>query len=236
LELGVGSGGEVGEFQAFGLDIAQRRELTSQGLQTLQRALRGEALNAAGHRLDPPAPTLADRLWQSALSLTGVQYVAEQGTGLLLSRAAWESDQPTDQSQLPLAQAYCAAWQGLHPPRIGLSRGVYPAADRRTALAELRAGVLRACEANIRRGHLPAGQSLEYYCQRMHIAYGHPEEVAAGLAADRVLPYATDLILQFNPVSPSLAQAITMLEQIAMQIAPALGWQPPSSLVQEQAL
>ena len=41
-----------------------------------------------------------------------------------------------------------------------------------------------------------------------------------------VLPYATDLILQFNPAVPPLHQAIRMLEQVATEIAPQLGWQP----------
>jgi alkanesulfonate monooxygenase SsuD/methylene tetrahydromethanopterin reductase-like flavin-dependent oxidoreductase (luciferase family) len=226
LELGLGSGGDAREFHAFGLDPMQRRELTTVGLQTLQQALRGEPLNASGQRLDPPAPTLLDRLWQSALSLPGVRHVAQQGSGLLLSRAAYEEEKPTDQLQLPLAQGYLAAWDGRSAhPRIGLSRGVYPAADKRTALAALREGVLRAIQTNIRQGHVAAGQSLEHYCARMHVAYGHPDEVAATLAADRVLPYATDLILQFNPVSPPVDEAIRMLEQIATHIAPALGWQ-----------
>lgn len=222
LELGIGSGGERGEFEAFGLDMARRRELTSDGVQMLQQALRGESLNSSGQRLDPPAPALLERLWQSALSTTGVQYVAQQGAGLLLSRAAWEDDKPTDQVQAPLAQAYVEAWSNqTRPPRIGLSRGIYPATDKQTALAALREPVLRTMQ---KQRHVPADQPLEYYCHRMHIAYGNSAEVAAYLAADQALPYATDLILQFNPVSPPLDQALRMLEQIATEVAPALGW------------
>jgi hypothetical protein len=78
----------------------------------------------------------------------------------------------------------------------------------------------------IKQGRMPAGQSLEYYCKRLHLAYGHPDEVAAYLSADRVLPYSADLILQFDPVLPSLDRAIHMLEQIATQVAPRLGWRP----------
>ncbi len=229
LELGVGSGAEAGEFQAFGLDLAQRRELNSAALKKLQQTLRGELLNDSGQRLDPPAPTLVERLWQGAASPIGVQYIAQQETALLLSRSAWTSGKPTDELQLPLAEAYLAAWQAPFAPRIGLSRGVYPAADKQTALAGLQNGVLRACEEPVRRGLLPAGQSLEYYAQQMHVAYGHPEEVAATLAADRVLPLANELIIQFNPVSPPLAQAIHMLETVAREVAPKLGWQPASS-------
>ena len=227
LELGVGSGGDPLEFEAFGVDIAQRQTLTTNALSTLQDALRGKPLGERGQRLQPPAPTLGDRLWQSALSVSGAQYVARQGVGLLLARSAWESDLPTDQNQLPVAQAFVESWSGTPGrARIALSRGIYPAADKRSALAELREGVGRFAELMVQKGQFPAGLSLEAYCARMHIAYGHPDEIAEFLLADRVLPYATDLILQFNPATPPLDRAIQMFEQIAAQIAPALGWQP----------
>lgn len=227
LELGVGSGGDAVEFQAFGIDPAQRHALTTHGLQILRQALRGEQVGQRGQRLQPPAPTLVDRLWQSALSERGAEYVAQQGSGLMLSRAAWGHAEPTDQVQLPVAQSYLKSWHSpTSSPRLGLSRGVYPATDRATALRELRSGVMQSAEVMVQQGNLPPGLSLEEYCRQMHIAYGHPDEVIAALAADQVLPHTTDLILQFNPVKPPLAQAIHMLEQIATQIAPALGWQP----------
>jgi hypothetical protein len=84
--------------------------------------------------------------------------------------------------------------------------------------------VMRAAGPLVKQGQLPAGLGVEEYCRHMHISYGHPDEVAASLAADRVLPYASDLILQFNPAFPPLAQALRMMEEIATQIAPALGW------------
>jgi alkanesulfonate monooxygenase SsuD/methylene tetrahydromethanopterin reductase-like flavin-dependent oxidoreductase (luciferase family) len=227
LELGVGSGGDPAEFEAYGVELSQRHALTTDGLAMLKRTLRGESLGSGGQTLQPPAPTLVDRLWQSALSEAGAHYVACQNVGLMLSRAAWGASEPTDLVQLPVANAYLAAWNGHPaPPRIALSRGVYPAADRRTALAEMSESVLRAAGPLVKQGQLPAGSSVEEYCRYMHISYGHPDEVAAGLAADRILPYATDLILQFNPAFPPFKQAIRMLEVLAAQVAPALGWRP----------
>lgn len=227
LELGVGSGGDPAEFQAFGIDVERRRELTSDGLVALQRALRGEELEPTGRRLQPPAAGLAGRLWQSVYSATGAEYAAQHGVGLLINRAAYESAEPSDLVQVPWATAYLDAWDGQHgQPRIGLSRGVYPAPDRQTALAGLREGILRSAEGMVKAGRFPAGLSLEQYCQRLHVFYGHPDEVAAGLQADRVLPLTTDLILQFSPAVPPLDLAVRMLEQIATVIAPALGWRP----------
>jgi hypothetical protein len=44
----------------------------------------------------------------------------------------------------------------------------------------------------------------------MHISYGSPDEVAERLADDRVLPLATELIVQFSPASPALDDALTL--------------------------
>lgn len=227
LELGIGSGSDPAEFEAFGIDIATRHERATSALKLLKRAFQGETLGQGGQQLYPPAPTLGQRMWLSGLSEVGAQYAARHEVGLLLSRAAWASEEPTDAVQVPVAKAYLAEWQNQAvKPRLGLSRGVYVAADKTTALAELREDVLRAMAVMIKQGRMAPGQSLEYYCKRLHLAYGHPEEVAASLSADQVLPYSDDLILQFDPVFPSLERAISMLEQIATQVAPAMGWQP----------
>jgi hypothetical protein len=108
-----------------------------------------------------------------------------------------------------------------------MSRGIYPARDKQTALANLRDSVLRVVKSQT--GRFPQGESLESYCRRLHIFYGNPEEVAQGLLGDKIFPYATDIILQFSPVIPPLDEAIRILEQVATQIAPALGWQPQPS-------
>ena len=103
------------------------------------------------------------------------------------------------------------------PPRIGLSRGIYLGSSRQAALDEIEKYAM---------GGLPPDLSPEGFCQRVHIAYGPPEDVAARLGADRVLPYTTELILQFDPIHPPLERILEMLEQVAKEVAPALGWQP----------
>ena len=218
LELGVGSGSDADEFEAFDVDIDSRHQRTTAGLLTLKKAFAGEALGEDGQRLRPPAPTLGDRLWLSGLSVRGAQYAADSGAGLLLSRSAGGGDQPAGQEQEPVAIAYRTAWGDRPgPPRIGLSRGIYLGSSRQAALDEIEKYAL---------GGIPPDLSPEGFCQRVHIAYGAPAEVAARLGADRVLPYTTDLILQFDPIHPPLARILEMLEQVATQVAPALGWQP----------
>lgn len=231
VELGIGSGGAPEEFEAFGLDTDQRLPRTTEGVQVIRDALLGKALTDDGLHLDPPSPSLVDRLWQSSMSERGARYVAEQGAGMLLAKAAWRDEKPTDEVQELVVQAYKEAWaqnESLQdkPPRIGLSRGIYPAADKETALADLRPAVMDLAKKQERMGNVPAGKSLEYHCYRQHIAYGSPAEVAAFLAADRTLPHATDLILQFSPLIPTFDRAKELLAQIATEIAPALGWHP----------
>src|SRR5829696_1608266 len=64
LELGLGSGFAPDVFAAFGLDLENRRDLTTDAIQQLRSALRGDALgDEEGPRLHPPAPTLLERLW-----------------------------------------------------------------------------------------------------------------------------------------------------------------------------
>ncbi len=218
LELGVGSGSDADEFAAFGVDIATRHQRTTAGLVALKQALAGQALAEDGQRLRPAVPTLTDRLWLSGLSLRGAQYAAQNGAGLLLSRSAGGRAEPTDRAQEPVAAAFRAAW-GERPtaPRIGLSRGIYLSSGRVAALREIEKYV---------QGRIPPDTSTARFCERLHLTYGAPNEVADRLQADRVLPYATDLILQFDPIHPPLERILAMLEQVATQVAPALGWRP----------
>ena len=224
LELGVGTGGDPVEFDAFGRSPATRHALTTSGIELMRCAFRGDPVGSQRQCLQPPAPTLGDRLWQGVMSEQSAKNVAVGGLGLLLARSAF-GDKPADELQLPLVEAYVQAWheQGT-PARIGLSRSVYPAADKQTALASIRTEVMRSVEGLIAQGQLPAGLSLEQYCSHLNIAYGHPDEVAATLRADRILPFATDLIVQFSPAMPPFDEAMRMLEQIAREVAPQLGW------------
>ncbi len=225
LELGVGSGSDPDEFAAFGRALDTRHARTSLGIDLLRRAFAGAALDGRGQQLQPPASTMVGRLWQSAVSAAGACYVADNSAGLLLARTALKEGWRTDELQLPAVQAYLRAWNDRTiPQRIGLSRSIYPAADTRAALAGLRNDVLRNVNNLVAQGQLQPGQSLEAYCEHLNIAYGHPDQVAEFLHTDCVLPHATELILQFNPAVPPLDLALRMLEQVATQIAPQLGW------------
>jgi len=226
VEIGVGSGGSQAEYATFGRDITRKRELTTEGLSVLRRALANEAVGATGFTIQPPAADFSDRIWQAVFSPDGARYAAAAGSNLLLNRAAYGFSEPTDEVQRPWADAYLARWDQPRAPRIGLSRFVFPAKDKQAALDQIGADVLAAARRFPVRGAFPAGLDLEEALRRFHCFYGHPDEVITALRQERVLPVATDLITQFNPAVPDHDAAIRALELIATEVAPALGWQP----------
>src|SRR5262249_19898351 len=225
LRLGLGTGGDPLTFAAFGRDLESRRERYAKGLQTIADTLRDRPINGTAARLYPPAPSLVDRLWESTLSPESGARIGRNGNGLLLARTAFMSNEPTDQNQLPVAQAYLDAHRHhSRTPRIGLSRAVYPAADRRTAIAHLDSGVADYVTTMIARGFFPAGLSQDAYYARSHIHYGDPQEVVDSLRRDVVLPYATELICQVHGGPHPTGETLAALGGSAGERAPALGW------------
>lgn len=226
VEIGVGSGSSAVEYAAFGRDVARKRELTSDHLDILRRALAGQEVGTPGFRIQPPPGDFEGRIWQGVFSAEGAGHAAAGGSQLLLNRAAYGFDAPTDEVQRPWADAYLAAWDRPARPRIGLSRFVFPAKDRRTALRHIGEDVHRAALRMAESGAFPKGLSAEEALRRFHAFHGHPEEIVAALRQEKVLPVATDLIAQFNPAVVDHDAAVRALELIATEVAPALGWAP----------
>lgn len=235
VELGLGSGYDPAVFAAFGVPFEARREITSRGLDLLARSYRGEPLNDRGLLVQPQSPGLQKRIWQGIFSHEGARYAAAAGSNLLLNRAAYGYEARTDHVQRPWAESFLEAWRAEprnagRSPRIGLSRLVYPAEDRRTAIAHLREGVIRFAERMVANGRFPPGLGIEDYLARVHAFYGHPEEIVAQLRDEQTLPIATDILCQVNPGVPSFDQTLRALERIATEIAPAMGWNRPAPL------
>lgn len=225
MEIGIGS---PIEYAAFGKDVARRRELTSQNLTVLRDALANREVGTSGFTIQPRAADFSDRIWQGVFSSEGATYAADAGSNLLLNRAAYGYDEPTDEVQRPWADNFLAAWKGERAPRVGLSRFVFPANDRRTAIDVLGGDVLAAAQRFQDAAKFPAGLDAERALTRFHSFYGHPEEIITALKKEKVMPVATDLITQFNPAIIKHDVAVRALEVIATEIAPALGWRPAS--------
>ncbi|MEU0969370.1 LLM class flavin-dependent oxidoreductase [Streptomyces sp. NPDC005917] len=236
VELGVGSGASETEYAAFGQDVSRKRELTTEHLAVLRQALAGGEVRTPGFRIQPAAGDFTDRIWQGVFSAPGARHAAGAGSNLLLNRAAYGYDTATDEVQRPWADAFLAGWEQPRRPRIGLSRFVFPAKDRRTALAQIGDGVRQAAHRMARSGAFPKDLGVDEALRRFHSFYGHPDDIVAALGQEKVLPVATDLITQFNPAVPDHDAAIRALELIAAEVAPALGWKPATKPASEPEL
>ncbi|GGD65354.1 LLM class flavin-dependent oxidoreductase [Microbacterium murale] len=225
VELGVGTGFDPVAYGIYGRDFERRRELTTDYFAAVRSALRGIPLDAQGTVLKTASPALADeRSWHAVFSAEGAAHVAGEGANLLLNRATYGYEERTDVVQRAWAERYLAEWTQPRAPRIGLSRLIFAAEDRQSALGHIGDALID----NVRRanaGGRPLGEeTLENALFRYHAHYGHPDEVIAQLQGEQVLPLATDLLAQFNPARPTLDASIRALELLATEIAPALGW------------
>src|ERR1700727_34265 len=157
VELGVGSGYGPVEYAAFGADFDDKRQLTTNRLDIVRKALANQEVGTEGFTIQPPAGDFTRRIWQGVFSGAGAAYAAAAGSNLLLNRATYGYAEPTDVVQRPWAEEFLAKWSQPHRPRIGLSRFIFPARDKRAALAQIEEGVPRGAEGFVQRGPFPAG-------------------------------------------------------------------------------
>ncbi|KGC16877.1 luciferase-like monooxygenase family protein [Burkholderia gladioli] len=248
VQLRLGSGcANTDAFSAFGIDAGKHQTRSAASLERLEQALSGTPLapgasaaadarntddqnddaQAAPLPLQPPAAGLRERLWHSHSSPEGARLAAAHGNGLLLGRAVHDPRGV----QLPLAQAYLAAWReradaASRAPRLGVVRAVFPAANRRTALAELADDVLRLIPWLAATGH-PGVTKPAAILRLLNVHHGHPDEVIESQRADPALfPVASYFLPAVQSERSSLDQSPRRLPTPAETIAPALDWRP----------
>ncbi|MGV9800106.1 LLM class flavin-dependent oxidoreductase [Mycobacterium sp. NPDC003449] len=221
LQLGVGTGGHPQTFAATGADLARKYADYASKLTTLTDALGGRPINNSSATLDPAAAPIANRIWESTTSTAGGARIGRQGNGLLLARSVYFAEQATDQHQEPVVRSYRDAIT-VRTPRIGVSRTVYPATDRRASTADLTDGITAYAAQMVAEGHFAAGLSPEEYFARSFIHHGSAEDVVESLVADRILASATDLIIQTSPGTVHPDKTLAAMEVIAHSVMPEL--------------
>jgi alkanesulfonate monooxygenase SsuD/methylene tetrahydromethanopterin reductase-like flavin-dependent oxidoreductase (luciferase family) len=174
---------------------------------------------AAGVRLaiQPQSPGLADRIWWGAGTRATAQWAAEQGMHLMSSTLLSEdTGLPFSELQAEQIEIFRSAWAAAgweRESRVSVSRSVLPIVtdeDRRYFGA--RSG------SSDQLGYLDGGIA------RFGRTYtGEPDAIAAELAEDRAVREADTLLLTV-PNQLGVEYNARMLETIALQIAPALGW------------
>src|SRR6185436_9314085 len=190
LEVGVGPGGNLSAFEAFGLDSAERGTLLAGHLQVLRDAWAGRPLSG-GDRLYPSTPHLVERIWQATFTVDGARRAGAAGDGLMLSRAQPRPANAPDLSlaeiQNPMIDAYLAALPEGRQPRILASRTVFVADDRKEAMRFAEAGLERQRERLIRTGRAAASGSVGDLIGAFNVHLGTPDDVIASLQADSAL-------------------------------------------------
>jgi alkanesulfonate monooxygenase SsuD/methylene tetrahydromethanopterin reductase-like flavin-dependent oxidoreductase (luciferase family) len=232
LHLGIGTGFASPQVMAtFDRAGADRRQLYEAALGRLLGAFNGEPVNDDGDVLNPPAPGLRARIWESPASPERVAEAARRGNGLLLSRVAiGAGHRPSHELQVPLVETYLRELPPGTPPRIGLSRTVYPSRRPDVAHRDLSAGLDVSLAIARGQGQIVPDLTGPALFAHHNIHYGAPDDVAESLRREPLFEQTTDLICQVQPGQPSLAQTLDAIELIATDVAPALGWRPAREL------
>lgn len=229
LEVGVGPGGNLSAFTAFGLESDQRHVLFDANLATLKTAWSGGTL-AGGDRLYPSSPTLVDRIWQATFTVAGARRAGLAGDGLMLSRTQPRSPEAPQASladiQNPMLDAYLEALPKGVEPRILASRTIFVADDRKEAMRLAETGLSRLRHRLAATGNFTSGSLVGDLIRAMDVHIGTPDEVIASLQADSTLQRSTDLTMQVHSIDPPHPYILRSIELFAGKVAPALGWAP----------
>ena len=229
LEVGVGGGGNLSSYAAFGHDSAERAALLAGHLQVLRDAWAGRPLPGGGDRLYPANPSLVDRIWQATFSIDGARRAGAAGDGLMLSRTqprpAGAPDLPLVEIQNPMIDAYLEALPAGREPRILASRTVFVADDNDQArhLAEIGLGRHRARLTRLGRA-TGDGSGLDAMIVAMDVHLGTPDKVIASLQTDSALARATEVAVQVHSIDPPHPFILRSIELVAEAVAPAFGW------------
>ena len=227
LEVGVGPGGNLTAFTAFGLDANDRHDLMDRNLELMRTAWSGGALPGGDH-LYPSSPTLVDRIWQATFSVAGARRAGAAGDGLMLSRTQPRPADAPNASladiQNPMIDAYLEALPKGRAPRILASRTVYVADDRKEAMRFAETGLVRLRHRLAATGNLSSGNLVGDLIAALDVHIGTPDEVIASLQAEATLARATDLTVQVHSIDPPHPHILRSIELVAEKVAPALGW------------
>jgi putative FMN-dependent luciferase-like monooxygenase len=227
LEVGVGGGGNLSSYTAFGQDSAERTTLLTGHLQVLRDAWTGRPL-PGGDRLYPANPSLVERVWLATFTVDGARRAGAAGDGLMLSRTqprpAGTPDLSLAEIQNPMIDAYLEALPGGREPRILASRTVFVADDDTDARRLAEVGLGRHHARMTRLGRAIGDGSVDSMITAMDAHLGTPDAVIASLQTDSALARATDVAVQVHSIDPPHPFILRSIELVAEVVAPALAW------------
>ncbi len=168
--------------------------------------------------VQPQSPGLAERIWWGSGSRDTAVWAGEHGYNLMSSTLLLEDTQvPFDQLQAEQIALFREAWARAghdREPRVSVSRSVMPITsdlDRRLFGGDSNEDQVGWLDGAISR----FGRSYT----------GEPDRIAEELARDAAVE-AADTVLLTVPSQLGVEYNAAMLETIAREIAPAIGWRP----------
>jgi hypothetical protein len=87
---------------------------------------------------------------------------------------------------------------------------------------------VRFTERGKRFGWVPETFVPDDFFDREDFHFGRPEDVVESLRRDPGMPYATELLTGMLSARLTPRELLPVLERIAVDVAPALGWRPRS--------
>jgi alkanesulfonate monooxygenase SsuD/methylene tetrahydromethanopterin reductase-like flavin-dependent oxidoreductase (luciferase family) len=173
---------------------------------------------AATLPIQPLSPGLSDRIWWGSGTRGTAPWVAEQGMNLMSSTLLLEDTAvPFDELQAEQIALFREAWDAAghaRAPRVSVSRSVIP------ITSDLDRRLFGSDSGSDQVGYLDGALA------RFGRSYtGEPDVIAAELAED-VAVAAADTILLTVPNQLGVDYNARMLETIARDVAPAIGWEP----------
>jgi alkanesulfonate monooxygenase SsuD/methylene tetrahydromethanopterin reductase-like flavin-dependent oxidoreductase (luciferase family) len=228
LQLGISRGSPEPAWrgaEAFGytLDHDQAREKTALFRAAIAGAgvVRADVGGRPGDAMlavQPHSPGLADRIWWGSGTRQSAIWTGEQGMNLMSSTLLLEDTQvPFDELQAEQISLFREAWATAgheREPRVSVSRSVMPITsdlDRRLFGDDANEDQVAWLDGAISR----FGRSYT----------GEPDRIADELANDAAVQ-AADTILLTVPSQLGVDYNAAMLDTIAREIAPAIGWSP----------
>jgi alkanesulfonate monooxygenase SsuD/methylene tetrahydromethanopterin reductase-like flavin-dependent oxidoreductase (luciferase family) len=231
LQLGVSRGSPEPAYhgaEAFGYSVDPEEARAKTALFRAAIAGAGVAPADAGGRpsetllaIQPQSPGLADRIWWGSGTRETAVWAGEQGMNLMSSTLLLEDTQvPFDELQAEQIALFRDAWAKAghaRDPRVSVSRSVIPITsdlDRQLFGDDANEDQVGWLDGAISR----FGRSYT----------GEPDRVAEELARDEAVR-AADTLLLAVPSQLGVEYNAALLETIAREIAPAIGWTPATS-------
>ena len=175
--------------------------------------------------IQPISPGLDQRIWWGSGTRESARWTGEQGMNLMSSTLLLEdTGVPFDELQAEQIAIFREAWAAAgwsHEPRVSVSRSVIPiVTDEDRAYFGGRSG-----EDRDQLGYLDGAFA------RFGRSYtGEPDVIAEEIARDAAVQ-AADTLLLTVPNQLGVEYNARMLETIAREIAPAIGWHPATERI-----